>query len=142
MKKILTFCGIIATILLLSSCTVKNISNIKQSSTKSSSKVKKLSWASKEDIKNVMNSPQKPVSVLFGKSNDQQSFKAIELIKELDKQKDITILNLNEPWVYTIFQEMELTVVPTLLILDPVNEDGSKEMLGYSAIRTYLEGIK
>ena len=89
-----------------------------------------------------MNSPQKPVSVLFGKSNDQQSFKAIELIKELDKQKDITILNLNEPWVYTIFQEMELTVVPTLLILDPVNEDGSKEMLGYSAIRTYLEGIK
>lgn len=141
MKKILTFCAIIPIIMLFSSCTVKNISNIKQNSTKSSIKGKKLPWASKEDVKNVMTNPQQSVSVLFGKSHDQQSSKTIELIKELGKQDDITILNLNEPWVYTIFQEMELTTVPTLLILDPINEDGSKEMLGYSAIRTYLEGI-
>ena len=89
-----------------------------------------------------MNNPQSNVFVLFARSNDQQSHKTIELIKELGEEGNISLLNLNEGWVYVIFQEMELTEVPTLLILDPINEDGSKEMLGYSAIRTYLEGVR
>ena len=101
-----------------------------------------MPWASKEQMKQVMEEAKEPISVLFGADGHQQSMKAIELVRKKDNFKTISILNLNEGWVAAIFYNMQLTDVPTLLVLDPINEDGSKEMLGYSAIRTYLEGVK
>ena len=142
MKKISLWCAVFAIFAPINGCTIKNITNVKQDFHKIAKKRVEIPWESKESIKEIMNEAKKPIFVLFAKPKDQQSDKSFEIIQDLALVEKISFLNMDEAWVSATFYQMQLTEVPTLLILDPINEDGSKEMIGYSAIRTYLRGTQ
>ena len=142
MKKILLWCALLAFVLPINGCTVKNISNIKKETKKETKNSLKFNWTSKEQVKVTIDNAKEPIMVLFASPDDQQSLKAIEFAIKTKQEKKMTFLNMRKDWVISTFNQMNLREVPTLLILDPINEDGSKEMIGYSAIRTYLGGLQ
>lgn len=139
MKKLSLWIIVFALVAPINGCTVKNITNVKQSFQK---KEIKIPWETKESMKKAMSEAKEPIFVLFADPRDQQSAKSFEIIQELDLVEEIMLLNMEKAWVSSTFSQMQLRKVPTLLVLDPVDDDGSKEMIGYSAIRTYLRGTQ
>ena len=142
MKKIIILCTVLGLMVLNSGCTVRSAVDIQRPELKSKRKTKKINWSTREQMENLIGNPPGVFMVLFVDPEEQQSMKSIELVSRIGKADEISLLNLREQWVLSIFQQMELESAPMLLILDPQNDDGSKDMIGYSAIKTYLTGMR
>ena len=141
MKKIVIFIFFMLFFMLASGCVVKKMSNVQESPRTEIKNIKNHTWSELIEVQNMLKTKKGKIIVLFSLENDSKNKKIFNLAKENVFFDEMLKLNLNEPWVQETFMKMQLTDMPSIVILDSDDKKEAVKVMGYNAVMVYIKHI-